>query len=118
MRSRVPVLVPAGWEVLPFPGSPENTLMRRQYPTGMIVSFAIETYDSLDDHPPLGLPGTWRRLVISMPHRAPSWNEMRDYIRTCDLFDRTKDVAMLVPPDDQYVSLNRNAFHWWQREDG
>jgi len=114
MRSRVPLVVPAGWEVREMPTAPSNTMMRRQYPSGMIVTFGIETYTSVDDHPPLGIPGSWRRLAISMPHRYPSWNEQRDYIRTCGLFDRTRDVAMLIPPDEDYVNLAKNAFHWWQ----
>lgn len=85
-------------------------------PRGLFATASVELYPRLADHPPLDVPGTYRRIVISRRDRYPEWDEMRDFVRECGIFDRTSDVFMLIPPDAEYVNIHKNAFHWWQRD--
>jgi hypothetical protein len=104
-----PAVIPAGWQVKESAGC---RLLFRQMPNGLKATFSEEHY--ADESRPMG-PGTYRRVVLSRRNMYPTWDEMRDFIRTCGLFDRSRDVIMLLPPDRDYVSLHPNAFHWLQK---
>lgn len=93
-------------------------MLTRQMPNGLLATFSIEHYDGSDrgEMGPCESTGTFRRVVLSRRNMYPTWDEMRDFIRTCGLFDRTKDVMMVIPPDREYVNKHPNAFHWWQKE--
>ena len=113
--SSYPLVIPAGWEKVPEQDGLK--MLRRYWPNGMTATFAIEHWHGPErEHlGPMEQAGTFRRLVLSFPDRYPTWDEMRDFIRTCGLFDRTRDVAMIIPPDPEYVNLHNHAFHWWQK---
>lgn len=107
----VPLVVLPEWKQLTSQG---HAYLWRQTLNGMQVTLADEAYTTVEDGPPLGRPGRYRRVVLSRPDRYPGWNEMRDFIRTCGYFDRDRDVFMLLPPDKRYVNHHPNCFHWFQ----
>ena len=111
-----PLVIPAGWQTVDRDGL--KTLYRH-FPNGLFATFAIETYPGGGGRHTLGPceePGTFRRIVISRKKMYPAWDEMRDLVRTCGLFDRSRDIFMVIPPDEEYVNLHPHAFHWWQKE--
>lgn len=114
-------MYPAGWErheVRDQEGTRLGSLIVRDFPElGLRASCSVETYPDADEAP-WGIPGRWRRLVISQigDRQYPTWDAMRDLIRSCGLFDRRRDVGMVIPPDDRYVNIRETAFHWWQLE--
>lgn len=111
-----PLVIPIGWEKV-YHG--DDKMLRRQMPNGLLATFAIEHYpggESPDDLGPCEQTGTFRRVVLSRKKSYPTWDEMRDFIRTCGLFDRERDVFMVLPPDQEYVNMHPNAFHWFQKE--
>jgi glycine/D-amino acid oxidase-like deaminating enzyme len=113
---KAPAIVPFGWEVV---SDHDGQFIRRRFANRMCVTYSIEVYtedDTDGGRGPLESYGTFKRMVISFPDRHPTWEEMRDYIRTCGLFDRTRDVFMVLPPDADYVNKHPHAFHWWQKE--
>jgi len=118
--AEAPRLYPPAWEkrsVVGPHGERLGSLIFRDFPNGLRASFAVETYTTLDDGPPMEQPGTYKRLVISRiaNDHYPTWDEMRDLVRTCGFFDRSRDVFMLLPPDEHYVNIRETAFHWWQK---
>ncbi len=110
-----PVVIPAGWWQCPEEGGLK--MIKTKTISGLVATFAIEHWPgpSRDLLGPMETVGTFRRLVLSRRNMYPTWDEMRDFIRECGLFDRTKDVAMIIPPDSEYVNVCQNAFHWWQK---
>lgn len=108
-----PLVIPPGWTEKKV-GS--LIMLFAETAAGLRATFTIERYAEVADPPPLGIKGTYARIVISRADRYPGWNEMRDFIRTCGLFDRSRDVFMLLPPDAEYVNLHKNCFHWFQKQ--
>jgi hypothetical protein len=107
-----PLVVPDGWASKEIGGV---IMLFRETGIGLRATFTIERYLA-GDLPPLGIVGTYAHVVISRPDRYPGWNEMRDFIRTCGLFDRQRDVFMILPPDAEYLNLHKNCFHWFQKQ--
>src|SRR3990167_3148442 len=106
-----PAIVPAGWKwerVGPL------TLIRKVFPSGLVATHSVETYTENDG--PMERNGTWKRIVISRQgtDEYPAWDEMRDLIYSCGLFDSSRDVIMILPRKEEYVNLRSNAFHFWQ----
>jgi hypothetical protein len=110
-----PLVIPAGWWKCPEKDGLK--MIMTQTASGLRASFSIEHWPGpdRDNLGPMEQAGTFRRLVLSRKTMYPTWDEMRDFIRACGLFDRSRDVVMVVPPDREYVNLHPNAFHWWQR---
>lgn len=111
-----PLVIPIGWECLPEQDGLK--IIRKVFPNGLTATFSIEHWHGPERAAcgPMEQVGTFRRLVLSRSNRYPGWDEMRDFIRSCGLFDRKRDVAMIIPPDDEYCNLHNFAFHWWQKE--
>jgi len=111
-----PAVIPAGWRRVV---DGELKMLARQMPNGLYATFSIEHYHGGPDRNwfgPCETLGTFRRVVLSRKTMYPTWDEMRDFIRSCGLFDRSRDVFMVLPPDSEYVNTHPNAFHWWQAE--
>ena len=107
MQSRVPIAGPE-WTKIDLGGFYG---LLRKLPSGLTVTLG----DELLPAAPGGLlPGWWRHMVISREDRHPSWEEMRDFIRSCGMFDSNREVVMLLPPAVQYVNIHAHAFHWFQ----
>ena len=51
-------------------------------------------------------------LSISHPTRYPTWDEIAHARYTLVPGDIT--MAMLLPPQDQYINIHPNCFHLWQ----
>jgi len=107
----LPLIIPVGWNrdsVGPM------TLLRRTYANGLVATLTDETFTEHDG--PMERNGKWRRIVISRQgtDAYPGWDEMRDLIYSCGLFDKRRDVIMLLVPKSEYVNLRVNAFHFWQ----
>lgn len=115
-----PMLTLAGWRPIQLaPDGVSGPALIRHTPEGLTVTLSDVVYTNDDSHPPMGRPGRWRHIVISRRDRYPGWDEMRDFVRGCGYFDRSRDVMMLMPPDSRYVNIQPYAFHWLQRqEDG
>ena len=114
--SEWPLVIPAGWTKTP---SGALKMLFRDMPNGLRATFAREYYPGGADrnlNGPMETPGWFRRVVLSRKKSYPTWDEMRDFIRDCGLFDRSRDVIMVLPPDNEYVNMHPNAFHWWQKE--
>ena len=112
--SEWPLIIPAGWRAYDHEGL---KMLYTKTPSGLKATFAIEHYPGPGDRDrgPCEQTGTFRRVVLSRKNMYPTWDEMRDFIRDCGLFDRSRDVFMIIPPDAQYLNLHPNAFHWWQK---
>jgi hypothetical protein len=110
-----PLVIPHGW--IQCPEQDGLKMLWRDMPNGLRATFAIEHYPGpgADNLGPCEQTGTFRRVVLSRKKSYPTWDEMRDFIRSCGLFDRTRDVMMVIPPDEEYVNMHPNAFHWWQK---
>lgn len=54
-------------------------------------------------------------LVVSHPHRYPTWDEIADV--RYELVPDDVTMAMLLPPPDSYVNLHEFAFQLWQIDD-
>jgi hypothetical protein len=108
-----PLIIPAGWQQFEHDGL--KMLATNQ--NGLHATFAIEHYPGGErgQMGPCEQSGTFRRIVMSRKNMYPTWDEMRDFIRRCGLFDRTRDVMMVLPPDAEYINVHPNAFHWWQK---
>ncbi len=108
---KAPPILPDGWEVCETPVGTMAAWRR----FNLQATASHEYYDEADgdDCPPLGF-GLYVRIVISRPNRYPDWNEMRDLVYSCGLFDHSRDVVMLLPPPEKYVNLHNNAFHFFQ----
>ena len=52
--------------------------------------------------------GKWH-LSISHPTRYPKWDEIKS--ARYDLLPNDKTFALLLPPMEQYVNLDKNCFH-------
>ena len=64
-------------------------------------------------HEPLGPGGELRwHLSISHPKRYPHWDEIRD-ARYAFIPDGVT-MAMLLPPQSEYVNVHRNCFHLYE----
>lgn len=114
----IPEVIPAGWRIVPIPETPGYQMLARRLANGLMATFSIETYaDTADpaEAPPCG-GGRYRRVVLSRKNMYPTWDEMRDFIYSCGLFDHTRDVIMLLPPPELYLNLHPNAFHFFQKE--
>lgn len=51
-------------------------------------------------------------LSISHPARYPSWEEIR--LARYELCPKDITMAMLMPPEAQYVNISKTCFHLWQ----
>jgi hypothetical protein len=112
--SEWPAVIPAGWMQYDEHGL---KLLATKTRTGLRATFAIEHYPGPDgtNLGPCEQTGVFRRVVLSRKTSYPTWDEMRDFIRTCGLFDRSRDVFMVLPPDHDYINVHPNCFHWWQK---
>jgi len=54
-------------------------------------------------------------MSISRKDRYPSWGEIRR--ARYKLLPDNVTMAMLLPPQDQYVNLHTNCFHLWEIDD-
>lgn len=110
-----PAVIPAGWQQMQ---DGDLRMLFRQFPNGLRATFAIEHYPEHADRRQLGpceQCGTFKRIVISRKNMYPTWDEMRELVMSCGLFDRSRDVCMVIPPDAEYVNVHPYAFHWWQK---
>ena len=58
----------------------------------------------------------WEHVSISLPHRAPKWNEM---CRVKEMFwDDTDTVVQFHPPKNDYVNNHNYCLHLWCYELG
>lgn len=108
---RAPAVVPIGWKVVDL-GAGQGIF--QQLYGGLKAIVSVETYEPGDPCPTAG-PGEYLHLSLSRAAQYPSWNEMRDYIYRCGMFDPDVDVVMVLPPKGEYVNVHENCFHWWQR---
>jgi hypothetical protein len=109
-----PLVIPDGWVSREVAGL---TMLFTETAMGLRATFTVERYGEQDSTAPLGLGGgTYGHVVVSRIDRYPSWNEMRDFVRTCGLFNRQRDIFMILPPDAEYLNLHKNAFHWYQKQ--
>jgi hypothetical protein len=109
-----PMVIPAGWSSKEIGGI---VMLFTETAMGLRATFTLERYGEHDSAAPLEIgSGTYGHVVISRSDRYPGWNEMRDFIRSCGLFNRTRDVFMILPPDAEYLNLHKNAFHWYQKQ--
>lgn len=51
-------------------------------------------------------------LSISRPDRDPTWQEIRD--ARYKLIPNAVTMAMLLPPQEEYVNVHPHCFHLWQ----
>jgi len=51
-------------------------------------------------------------LSISRPDRDPTWQEIRD--ARYKLIPNNVTMAMLLPPQEEYVNVHPHCFHLWQ----
>jgi len=87
----------------------------RRFPDGLAVVYSVEVYVEGDlDIPPMGY-GTYSHISLSRHNKYPRWDEMKEYIYSCDWFDHDRDVVMILPPKEQYVNVHENAFHFYQK---
>lgn len=60
--------------------------------------------------------GLWH-LSISHPDRNPTWEEIHQV--RYDLMPRDRDMAMILPPVENYVNIHEYCFHIWEmKRDG
>lgn len=111
-QTRLPAVIPAGWNTVRLG---DEMLISRDRPDGLKALFSIE---NLTDRDPseAGGPGVYRHLSISRKKRYPGWDEMRDFVYGCGLFDPSRDVVMYLPPPAQYVNRHEFCFHFYQKE--
>lgn len=110
-----PLVIPCGyWKC---PERDGLKMIQTVTASGLTVTFSIEHWPGpgRDYCGPMEQIGTFKRAVLSRKKMYPTWDEMRDFVRECGLFDRSRDVVMVLPPDREYVNLHPNAFHWWQK---
>lgn len=109
-----PLVVPSGWSEKKVGGL---IMLFAETAAGLRATFTLERYagGSYDQTGPMGA-GTYARVVISRADRYPDWDEMRDFIQNCGLFDRKRDIFMIIPPETEYVNIHKNCFHWWQQQ--
>lgn len=55
-------------------------------------------------------------LSISHPLRYPTWDEIKE--ARYSLLSRTKDFAMILPREGDYVNIHPNCFHLWEIKKG
>lgn len=55
--------------------------------------------------------GGWH-ISISHPDRYPTWDEI--YSARYQLMPMSIDVAMYLPPPNEYVNVHSNCFHLWE----
>lgn len=107
-----PIVIPDGWRKY----SNENfSYIFYQTISLMRVIFSIECLEEgYIDLPPTG-PGKYRHISISRENRYPEWDEMRDFIYSCGLFDSDKNVMMILSPKSRYINISKNCFHFFQK---
>lgn len=110
---RAPVVVPAGWELLSYSSGGESIF--KQTLTGLRAIFSIDRLEEGYEDLPSEGPGMYRHISLSRADRYPGWDEMRDFIYGCGLFDHSYDVVMYLPPPERYVNLHPNTFHFYQK---
>lgn len=110
-----PRVIPSGWQEIRMPNGDKILVYRTD--SGLCGTFSIEHWPGPDRNQcgPMEQTGVFKRIVLSRSTAYPTWDEMRDFIRECGLFDRTRDVIMVLPPDREYINVHPFAFHWWQR---
>lgn len=74
------------------------SVLAGEEPAGFHLSISHRT----NEHPPV-------------PARYPTWDEIVDARYRFAPLDKT--MAMLLPPQDQYVNLHHTTFHLWQVTD-
>lgn len=85
--------------------SPEVRAWQREVRDGHLSVFAGQEPDGFH----LSMS---HRTSDTKPGRYPTWDEIYDArYRFCPL-DRT--MAMLLPPQDEYVNLHETTFHLWE----
>lgn len=51
-------------------------------------------------------------ISISRPNRYPGWDEQVQVVEA--IAGKDLDMAMIKPRRDDYLSLHRYCFHWWE----
>lgn len=111
MIDSIPKVIPVGWRVIDNAGL---RLLHRDMPNGLRAVFTVEEYGP-DENPPTGMPGVYHRVSLSRRKMYPTWDEMKAFLRDCPLFDNSRGIIMVLPPNSEYVNLHPNCFHWFQR---
>jgi hypothetical protein len=57
-------------------------------------------------------PNVGWHLSIAVPHRNPSWEEIRQ--ARYDLVPDEVTMAMLLPPREEYMNIHKFCFHLYQ----
>ena len=57
--------------------------------------------------------GKWH-LSIAHPTRFPTWDEIKK--ARYDILPDEMTVAMILPPQNEYVNIHSNCFHLWEIE--
>lgn len=58
--------------------------------------------------------GLWH-MSISHPSRYPSWDEI--YEARYEFLLPNIQVAMMLPPKEEYVNFHKHTFHLWERNE-
>lgn len=110
MKTKMPLVIPVGW--MPFQGF----AIWKTQSSGLGALFSLDEHSDSDiDCPPMGA-GIYCHLSLSRKDKYPEWDEMRDFIYDCGLFDSKRDVCMFLPPKEQYVNVHENCFHFYQKQ--
>jgi hypothetical protein len=102
----------SGWRVIPVPAlllaeAPKMRAWQREVRDGHLSVFAGPEPDRF--HLSISHRTSDGRAA---PGRYPTWDEIHDArYRFCPL---DKTMAMLLPPQDEYVNLHATTFHLWE----
>jgi hypothetical protein len=55
--------------------------------------------------------GMKTHISVSHPHRYPSWDELKEIKYT--LYPQL-NMAIMFPPQGDYVNVHKNCFHIWE----
>lgn len=106
----------SGWRRVPVPGplatlAPETRAWQRDIHDGHLSVFAGPEPSGFH------LSISHRTNVLGpkghpMPGRYPTWDEIHDARYRFAPLDKT--MAMLLPPQNEYVNLHETTFHLWE----
>lgn len=110
VNMNMPLVIPCGWKPYAGVGVYKETV------SGLLAIYSIDTHSMADlDCPPMG-SGKYNHISISQKDKYPEWDEMRDFIYDCGLFDGDRDVVMFLPRKEDYVNVHKNCFHFYQKK--
>lgn len=102
----------SGWKRVPVPASlltaaPGMRAWQREVHDGHLSVFAGEEPDGF--HLSISHRTSDGRKA---PGRYPTWDEIKDARYRFGPLDKT--LAMLLPPQDEYVNVHATTFHLWE----